>query len=163
RPSTHKQDGSVSKPSTRREALASAFGSGGAVAAVAVALAATAASPAPASARPEGVNKPELLPPGPKTNIIDLERFLTRGQRDRIDRMLGALERDTGFRVRVLCQRYPQTPGLAVKDYWAVDEKTVVLVADKGSGKAGGANLLNFNVGEGLKFALPNTVSLALG
>lgn len=32
--------------------------------------------------------------------------------------LLTNLERDTGYRVRVLCQAYPRTPGLAIRDYW---------------------------------------------
>ena len=73
--------------------------------------------------------------------------------------MLANLEKDTGFRVRVLCQAYPNTPGLAVRDYWSVgkedqkDDKYIILVVDEFGGKG---NVLNFNVGEGVKFALPN-------
>jgi|TARA_B100001142_G_scaffold132379_1_gene133967 hypothetical protein len=52
------------------------------------------------------------------------------------------LERDTGMKLRVLAQAYPNTPGLAVKDYWSVDDDTVVFVADPGLG-----NILNFSVG----------------
>ncbi|KAL7517169.1 hypothetical protein ACHAWX_002118 [Stephanocyclus meneghinianus] len=113
----------------------------------------------PAQARLEGVNKPELLPSEPGLNVIQIERFLTKGQEKRLNDLLTQLEKDTGYRVRVLCQAYPRTPGLAIRDYWdlgkegAKDDKYVVLVVDEFGGKG---NVLNFNVGEGVKFALPN-------
>jgi hypothetical protein len=66
----------------------------------------------------ESVNRPELLPKENGLNVIQIEKFLTSGQARRMNDLLGSLERDTGFRVRVLCQNYPNTPGLAIRDYW---------------------------------------------
>ena len=124
---------------TRREALTGAL--------------ATLVLPGAAVARPEGVNKPELLP-SYQTNVIDLERFLTSGQVSAVDKQLGELEKATGIKLRLLCQAYPKTPGLAIKDYWKVDDNTIVFVVDKGS--KGASNILNFNVGAGVKLSLPN-------
>ena len=70
-----------------------------------------AADPPPALAKLEGVNKPELLPSEPGLNVIQVEKFLTKGQEKRMDDLLTKLEKDTGWRVRVLCQAYPRTPG----------------------------------------------------
>jgi len=112
----------------------------------------------PASARLEAVDRPDLLPKE-YTNIIQTEKYLTSGQAKRLDTLLSNLEKDTGFRVRVLCQQYPNTPGLAIRDYWSLgkddqkDDKYVVLVVDNFNGRG---NALNFNVGDGVKFALPN-------
>ena len=117
------------------------------------------ALPRAANARLEAVDRPELLPKGEYTNVIQTEKVLTSGQAKRMNDLLVALERDTGYRVRVLCQRYPVTPGLAIRDYWSLgkedqkDDKYVVLVVDDFGGKG---NVLNFNVGDGVKLALPN-------
>lgn len=67
-------------------------------------------------------------------------------------KQLVGLEAKTGFKVRVLTQRYPVTPGMAIKDYWGVDDKTVVVVADFFTG---GGSLLHFTVGEEVYAKLP--------
>lgn len=126
---------------------------------LATAAAAAVVAPLPAQARLEAVNRPDLLPSQAGLNVIQTEKFLTTGQAKRMNDLLTNLERDTGFRVRVLCQNYPNTPGLAIRDYWDLgkegekDDKYVVLVVDQFGGRG---NCLNFNVGEGVKFALPN-------
>ena len=60
------------------------------------------------------------------------------------------LEQDTGIKLRVLAQNYPETPGLAIKDFWKVDARTVVLVADPNTG-----NITNFNVGDDVDIEVP--------
>jgi TPM domain len=141
---------------TRRDLFSNALQ---AVGAAAVATTGGWMAPPIAHARLESVNRPDLLPSEKGLNVIQTEPFLTPGQAKRMDKLLGALERDTGFRVRVLCQSYPNTPGLAIRDYWSVgsesqkDDKYVVLVIDQFGGRG---NILNVNVGDGVKFALPN-------
>ncbi|KAG2487151.1 hypothetical protein HYH03_014263 [Edaphochlamys debaryana] len=105
-----------------------------------------------AFARPEGVNRPELLPKGEVTSIIDVAGFLTPSEEKRIATEVSALERDTGFRLRVLAQNYPETPGLAIREYWGVDDNTVVFVADPTFG-----DILNFNVGAGIDLEVPRS------
>eukprot|EP00532_Pseudo-nitzschia_australis_P005412 CAMPEP_0168184786 /NCGR_PEP_ID=MMETSP0139_2-20121125/13441_1 /TAXON_ID=44445 /ORGANISM="Pseudo-nitzschia australis, Strain 10249 10 AB" /LENGTH=172 /DNA_ID=CAMNT_0008106463 /DNA_START=311 /DNA_END=829 /DNA_ORIENTATION=+ len=112
-----------------------------------------------ATARLEAVDRADLLPSEPGLNVIQTEKFLTAGQAKRLDKLMANLEKDTGFRLRVLCQNYPNTPGLAIRDYWSLgkedqkDDKYIVLVVDQFGGRG---NILNFNVGDGVKFALPN-------
>lgn len=92
----------------------------------------------------KGVNRPDLLPSGPVQKLIDRERFLVTGQRARVEREIDALEKQCGVKIRILTQRYPETPGLAIKDYWGVDDDTVVMVVDYFGGVG---NALKFNIG----------------
>ncbi|KAK8468068.1 hypothetical protein PHAVU_007G219800 [Phaseolus vulgaris] len=104
-----------------------------------------------AEAAKVGVNKPELLPKEFRT-VIDVAGFLSDGQEKRLAAEIDALEADTGFKLRVLAQNYPDTPGLAVKDFWRVDDRTVVFVADPTFG-----NILNFNVGASVDLDIPRS------
>eukprot|EP00747_Dinoflagellata_sp_TGD_P012144 gnl/TRDRNA2_/TRDRNA2_121409_c0_seq1.p1 gnl/TRDRNA2_/TRDRNA2_121409_c0~~gnl/TRDRNA2_/TRDRNA2_121409_c0_seq1.p1 ORF type:complete len:297 (+),score=26.80 gnl/TRDRNA2_/TRDRNA2_121409_c0_seq1:71-961(+) len=88
--------------------------------------------------------KPELLPKD-FTTIIDVPDYLTKGQETRIKEIVAALEKGTGVKLRVLVQNFPTTPGLAVQDFWGVDDDTVVMVVDPGLKSR---RLINFNVGE---------------
>ncbi len=99
----------------------------------------TLANPAPARA----IDAPELLPTQ-MTNVIDLGRFLDDFQEAELDKDLEKFEQKTGWKLRVLTQ-VDRTPGLAVKDFWGLDDRSILLVAD-----ARGRNLLNFNVGDGV-------------
>ncbi|CAL0316951.1 unnamed protein product [Lupinus luteus] len=98
-----------------------------------------------------GVNKPELLPQK-FTTVIDVAGFLSDGQEKRLAQEIIDLEKDTGFKLRVLAQNYPDTPGLAIKDFWQVDDRTIVFVADPTFG-----NILNFNVGASVDLDIPRS------
>eukprot|EP00667_Euglena_gracilis_P018940 EG_transcript_20226 len=113
--------------------------------------AAVAMTPQVALARKPGVNKPELLPAGDVVNVIDLAGMLTPSQIKELERNIEAIQRLYGVKLRVLCQRYPETPGEAIVDYWKVDDSTIVLVADDTF-----PNLLNFNVGVDADLLAPN-------
>ncbi|XP_015574837.1 thylakoid lumenal 15.0 kDa protein 2, chloroplastic [Ricinus communis] len=98
-----------------------------------------------------GVNKPELLPKE-FTTVIDVAGFLSDGQEKRLAQEIQDIEKDTGFKLRVLAQNYPDTPGLAIKDFWRVDDRTIVFVADPTFG-----NILNFNVGASIDLDIPRS------
>lgn len=103
------------------------------------------------AARPEGVNRPDLLP-AEYTTIIDLERFLASGERRRLISRIENVENQTGYKIRLLTQRYPQSPGLAVRKYWSIDANTILIVADYFGGSG---QLLKFNVGRNIDRILP--------
>ncbi|XP_022962683.1 thylakoid lumenal 15.0 kDa protein 2, chloroplastic-like [Cucurbita moschata] len=98
-----------------------------------------------------GVNKPELLPKE-FTSVIDVAGFLSDGQEIRLKQEIADIEKDTGYKLRVLAQNYPVTPGLAIKDFWQVDDRTIVFVADPTFG-----NILNFNVGTSVDLDIPRS------
>ncbi|CAK6693940.1 hypothetical protein IFHNHDMJ_01524 [Synechococcus sp. CBW1107] len=95
-------------------------------------------------------DNPELLPDHP-TPVIDLAKALTDQQRNSLEQQLEGFEQSSGWKLRVLTQ-YERTPGLAVRDFWDLDERSLLLVADPRGG-----NLLNFNVGEALFALMPRT------
>ena len=106
-----------------------------------------------AFARLEGQNNPELLPKtgtAKENKVIDCAGYLTTSEVARLKEKVDRIESMTGVKVRVLAQAYPETPGLAIKEYWGVDDDTVVFVADPGLG-----NILNFSVGANVDLEVP--------
>ncbi len=93
-------------------------------------------------------NNPDLLPANP-TPVIDLAEILSENQQDRLEAELNDYEAKSGWKLRVLTQ-FENTPGLAVKQFWDLDERSLLLVADPRGG-----NLLNFNVGDALFALMP--------
>lgn len=98
---------------------------------------------------------PDLLPDHP-TNIIDLARTLTPVQEARLENELTKFQEETGWKLRVLTQ-FDRTPGRAVKQFWGLDDKSIMLVAD-----ARGGNILNFSVGEAVYPLLSRTFWIEL-
>ncbi|XP_072988897.1 thylakoid lumenal 15.0 kDa protein 2, chloroplastic [Typha latifolia] len=96
-----------------------------------------------------GVYKPELLPKE-FSPVIDVAGFLSAGQEKRLSQKIADLEKDTGYKLRILAQNYPLTPGLAVKDFWQVDDRTIIFVADPTFG-----NVIHFNVGASVDIDVP--------
>lgn len=103
----------------------------------------------------QAYNNPDLLPDHP-TNVIDLANELTTVQEEALDQNLSQFETETGWKLRVLTQ-YDRTPGTAVKSFWGLDDKSVLLVADPRGG-----NLLNFSVGDDLYPLLSRTFWIEL-
>ncbi|MCP9774454.1 TPM domain-containing protein [Cyanobium sp. WAJ14-Wanaka] len=95
-------------------------------------------------------DNPDLLPDHP-TPVIDLAKIFSDAQRTSLEEQLTKFEAENGWKVRVLTQ-YDRTPGQAVKSFWNLDERSLLVVGDERGG-----NLLNFNVGEGLFALMPRT------
>ena len=93
-------------------------------------------------------DNPDLLPKE-QTPIIDLAKTLSEKQRLNLESSLNSYEEETGWKIRVLSQ-YEKTPGLAVKDYWGLDETSLLIIADPRGG-----NLLSFNVGDAYFALMP--------
>ncbi|NJL85309.1 MAG: TPM domain-containing protein [Leptolyngbyaceae cyanobacterium SM1_1_3] len=100
-------------------------------------------------------NNPDLLP-DEETVVIDLAKSLTDAQEDYLNEHLTQFEAETGWKLRVLTQ-YDRTPGRAVKDFWGLDDKSVMLVADPRGG-----NLLSFSVGDDVYQLLTRTFWIEL-
>ncbi len=98
----------------------------------------------------QAFDNPDLLP-GQPTPVIDLANFLPKGQEEILAKNLTDFEAETGWKLRVLTQ-FDRTPGLSIREFWGLNEKSVLLVADPRGG-----NILNFNVGDAVYKLLPRT------
>jgi hypothetical protein len=103
----------------------------------------------------QAFNNPDLLPDQP-TNVIDLAKLLTEAQEQKLSQDLADFEAETGWKLRVLTQ-FDRTPGTAVKEFWGLNDKSVMLVADQRGG-----NILNFSVGDALYPLLSRTFWIEL-
>lgn len=109
----------------------------------------------PGSSAAYAYNNPDLLP-DVQTPVIDLAKALTEAQENTLAENLESFEQETGWKLRVLTQ-FDRTPGAAVKDYWGLNDHSVLLVADPRGG-----NLLNFSVGDDLYSLMPRTFWIEL-
>ncbi len=87
------------------------------------------------------INNPNLLPEE-KTPVIDLAKTLSPIQKKSLEEDLNELEIESGWKIKYLSQ-FESAPGIAIKDYWDLDDTSLLIIADPRGG-----NLLNFNVGE---------------
>jgi hypothetical protein len=101
------------------------------------------------------VSNPDLLPEQ-ETPIVDLANFLPTVQEESLIEQINDFEAETGWKFRVLTQ-YDRSPGRAVIDFWKLDDKSILLVAD-----ARGGNLLAFSIGDGVYELLPRTFWIEL-
>lgn len=103
----------------------------------------------------QAYDNPDLLPDH-YTPIIDLANSLTDVQQETLAQQLDEFAAETGWKLRVLTQ-FDRTPGRAVKEFWGLDDRSVLLIADPRGG-----NLLNFSVGDALFELLPRTFWIEL-
>tara|TARA_Y100001968_G_C19317988_1_gene697744 strand:+ start:148 stop:951 length:804 start_codon:yes stop_codon:yes gene_type:complete len=101
-------------------------------------------------ARVDAYNNPDLLPEEP-TPVIDLANTLSNKQKENLEESLMRYEENSGWKIRLLSQ-YERTPGLAVRKFWDLDERSLLVIAD-----TRGGNLLNFNVGDAYYALMPRT------
>ena len=87
------------------------------------------------------INNPSLLPEQ-KTPVIDLAKTLSPKQKSSLEANLIEFEKQSGWKIKYLSQ-FESVPGIAIKDYWNLDDTSLLVIADPRGG-----NLLNFNVGE---------------
>ncbi len=93
-------------------------------------------------------DNPDLLP-NYQTPVIDLANSLTLGQKSKLELELNDYEQSSGWKIRVLTQ-FESTPGMSIKDFWNIDDRTLLIVADPRGG-----NLINFNVGDAYFALMP--------
>jgi TPM domain len=127
------------------------------IAAAAALTAAALCTGLPAIAAPV-VSPSALSRATPGAPVADLANVFGARQEERLAVRLAALEAGTGVRVRVLTQTTGSAPGAVIKEFFGLDEKSVLVVVDERGG-----NVLNFNVGAGVGKLLPESFWIELG
>ena len=94
------------------------------------------------------INNPNLLPEN-KTPVIDLAKTLSPLEKKQLEESLNKLEMESGWKIKYLSQ-FESAPGNAIKNYWDLDDTSLLIIADPRGG-----NLLNFNVGEAYFAIMP--------
>lgn len=141
----------------RRRALAAAT-----LAAAAVVMAGPVMQMPSASVLAAGV--PQSTYPGalarasPGKPVADLANVFGARQEERLAQRLSSFEADTGFKVRVLTQSEGSAPGSAIKEFFGLDDNSILIVVD-----LRGGNILNFNVGKSVSTILPESFWIELG
>jgi hypothetical protein len=88
--------------------------------------------------------------------VVDLGNYLPKIQEEALVKDIEAFEEETGWKLRVLTQ-YERSPGRAVINFWGLDDKSILLVAD-----GRGGNLLAFSIGDAVYDLLPRTFWIEL-
>lgn len=87
--------------------------------------------------------------PQPPVPVVDLGEQLSKPQLKQLGYQIAHIERDLGFKVRVLTQK-AESPGRAVRGYWGLDDRSILVVLNVFEN-----NPLDFNVGMGVREKLP--------
>lgn len=96
-----------------------------------------------------GSARAEVTLPQPPVPVVDLGEQLSPRQVQALNGQLGRLEKDLGFKVRVITQK-GERPGRSVRSYWGLDERSVLVVVNVLEN-----NPLDFNVGMAVREKLP--------
>jgi hypothetical protein len=91
----------------------------------------------------------EATLPQPPIPVVDLGEQLSGKQKAQLTSEIANLQKDSGFKVRVLTQK-GESPGRAVRPYWGLDEKSILVVVNVYEN-----NPLDFNVGMDVRSKLP--------
>jgi hypothetical protein len=91
----------------------------------------------------------QIALPQPPVPVVDLGTQLSENQLHSLGGQIARIERDLGYKVRVLTRKV-ESPGRAVRKYWGLDERSILVVLNVFEN-----NPLDFNVGMGVREKLP--------
>jgi hypothetical protein len=111
-----------------------------------------------AAGAPRDVYAEALQRAVPGAPVADLANVFGKRQEEALARQLESIEASSGVKVRVLTQAVGSAPGAAIKEFFGLDDMSVLIVAD-----LRGGNILNFNVGKDVRARLRESFWIELG